>query len=145
MHMRILFALGLLLSSSAWGAKPVVPIAAPEATATEFFRWYLGEVMASREPLRTERKQLATYVEPKLMKRFADDGVDPFTDTEDYEDDWDTHVRARKAVIEGTVAHTIVTLGATRKTHWQLDVTLAKSKAGWRIRKVFHVPSDGDL
>ena len=47
--------------------KPATPLG-PEAMLRNFYQWYVGEVLANRDPLSGNRKELMRYVSTRLVR-----------------------------------------------------------------------------
>ncbi|MEO6950541.1 MAG: DUF3828 domain-containing protein [Polyangia bacterium] len=140
--------LGLLLMALPLHAHAATP--GPDATCTAFYGWYLGELAASREPVLSGKKVLASYIAPRWLASIerashAEGGidVDPFLLAQDTQDDWQTSISTSSPTMKGHTARVTVTLGKTEPTRWQLDVTLEQIAGTWRLAKVRRVGAQG--
>lgn len=144
--MRLLCQLFLILSfllPMGQASRAAETIRQPEVVVGEFYKWYLEELAANRNPLTDNRKSLSNYVATSLLQQIehkmnSKDGMesDYFIQAQDYLDDWITSIAVATPTVNGGVAKTKVTLGATDQSRSELDVTLRREKLGWKITQV---------
>jgi hypothetical protein len=111
----------------------------PDATVSEFYKWYVHSALGEGYPLRDNRKKLSTFVLKVLIKdieKGAGEDADYFTKSQDFFDDWETSILVKKSTINGREATVDVVLGATKESYNQLTVTLEKEGRLWKIRRV---------
>ena len=115
----------------------------PEAVVSEFYKWYMKEVAADRNPLLDKSKALSNHVAASLLQQIkrklsSMDGMedDYFMQAQDYLDDWVTSIAVAAPTVNGDVAKVTLTLGATDQSRSELDVTLRREKAEWKITQV---------
>ncbi len=115
----------------------------PEAVVSEFYQWYMKELAADRNPLLDKNKSLSNYVSVSLLQQIkrkmsSKDGMenDYFIQAQDYLDDWMTSIAVAAPAVNGDVATTKLTLGATDQSRSELDVTLRREKTEWKITQV---------
>jgi hypothetical protein len=139
---RFLFAISLLLPAGqlAYAAETVRP---PEVVVSEFYQWYMKELAADRNPLIDNNKSLSNYVAASLLQQIkrqmnSKDGMenDYFIQAQDYLDDWVTSIAVATPAVNGDVATTKLTLGATDQSRSELEVTLRRERSEWKITKV---------
>jgi len=123
------------------------PPSAPEVVAVEFYKWYINEMAAEREPLDTERTKLSQYVTLSLIHRIDRIGrilrrkddfpdTDYFMCTQDYMEDWEANVTAIPRQVGPSRVSLLVTLGKDPKTIEELAVDLVLDHGQWKICKV---------
>ena len=86
----ILLAIAICVSAKPGPQKPAV-------VAKQFYIWYVGALLADRDPIDQDHGTLEKYVAPTMLaaitRRMASsDGLDsdPFIQAQDYVDDWKT-------------------------------------------------------
>ncbi|MGH9945682.1 MAG: DUF3828 domain-containing protein [Pyrinomonadaceae bacterium] len=83
--------------------------AGPEQAAKDFYKWYLTELNANRDPisksktrmLKSVSKRLGAWVYSPANEEY---GADYFLDLQDYDETWVNGITATPAVKKGTVA-----------------------------------------
>ena len=112
---------------------------APEQTAQDFYKWYLQELAASKNPFKQKQKMLQS-VSKRLnrwiySKAYEEYGADYFIDAQDFDDKW--VVTTSKAVIKGNGATLKVTLALpnAKKSDWKqtLLVKMVRENGAWKI------------
>jgi hypothetical protein len=98
----ILFAFALNISAGA-------QVKAPDAVAKDFYKWYLTELNAEREPIRQHKKQMLQYVSARLGRwvyspSYSEYGADYFIDAQDWEHSWVNGISATRPIIKGSTA-----------------------------------------
>ncbi|HQU82527.1 MAG TPA: DUF3828 domain-containing protein [Pyrinomonadaceae bacterium] len=117
----------------------------PETTAKEFYKWYLGELNASREP-RENKTEMSKYVSKRLYKwisskAYEEYGADYIIDGQDYNEDWVNGITTTKAVIKGNRATFKIMLtppkGSQNRDFQQtLSIKMLKENGAWKIDSV---------
>lgn len=145
---RLCLGLALLLVAAVGaGAEsaPSSPTQTIQQSVGDFYRWYLGALKKSRDPLNDpkEERTLRKYVAPALIaavkkKAASPDGLDAdyFLQAQDYLDDWETHVMVAEPRIDRDSATVIVVLGVEGGERQRLLLSLARTAESWKIRKV---------
>ena len=114
----------------------------PEQTAQNFYKWYLRELNASKNPFDQKQKMLES-VSKRLSKwiyskSYSEYGADYFLDAQNYDEKW--IVTTSKAVITGNTANLKVTLAPpnAKKSDWKqtLLIKLIKENGAWKIDSV---------
>jgi hypothetical protein len=120
------------------------PPSAPEVIAVEFYKWYINEMAAEREPLDTERTKLSQYVTLSLIHRIDKNlqrgdyipDCDYFICSQDYMDDWEANVTAVSKQVGPSRVSLVVTLGKQADSITRLAVDLVLDHGKWKISKV---------
>src|SRR5215218_1070264 len=91
----------------------VLPLSAqtsvtPEKTLKDFYRWYIHELNASREP-RAERSKINPVVSIRLSRWLSSKtgrewDADYFIDAQDFDAKWENGISVSKAAIRGNKA-----------------------------------------
>lgn len=114
--------------------------ATPEEIVRGFYSWYLHQLsIENGEPLKQKTTALK-YLTPQLytnaprLTRRMD--ADIFICAQDWDKGWEKNFTVSPPQIKNTSATTTVTLPSGDTDKLNIDVTLLKSAAGWRINKV---------
>lgn len=134
-------------NADSFAAKTAAPTT-PEQAAATFYKWYIGELNAKRDPRTEQKKKLLGY----LSKRFgkwvysipADEhDADVFINAQDWDDEWARLISTTKAVVRGNAATLTVNLGVDEngrltKSKWkhQLRLKMVKEAGAWKIDRV---------
>jgi hypothetical protein len=114
----------------------------PAAAAQGFYRWYVGELNASRFPIDKNRPEMRRRVSARLARwlfspAYREYGADYFLDAQDYDEAWASSVTAAPGKTTGNTATVTVTMPKTdvfdRKV---VTVSLVKEAGAWKIDKV---------
>ena len=114
----------------------------PEQAAQNFYKWYLRELNASKNPFDQKQKMLQS-VSKRLRKwiyskAYEEYGADYFIDAQDFDNKWS--VTTSKAVIKENNATLKVTLATpnAKKSDWKqtLLVKMVKENGVWKIDSV---------
>lgn len=114
----------------------------PERTASEFYRWYLGELSSNGDPLICEPARIRDYVSPQLIselqRRYQRNRrhADYFLQAQDIQYDWPSKVRVLRSAVRGNLASAVVSLGADMQTRQKLTLLLAREGGLWKVRMV---------
>lgn len=92
--------LALVVSISLFGA-PASAQSTPEESAKSFYRWYLGELTAKREPVRDNKRQMLGKISTRLGRwiyspSYEEYGADYFIDAQDFDENWAKYVTATR-------------------------------------------------
>ena len=133
-------AIALGFSSLAQAAEP--PAANPSDNIRSFYRWYVGELIANRDPL-ANHSQLKRFVTERLVKeidrmRKGPDGLDGdyFVDAQDFDDLWAKNITVSDVKISGAKATAEVLLAGKPDMRRRLQVSLVNEGGVWKVDKV---------
>lgn len=133
-------AVGLGFSSFTPAAEPAT--APPAEVIRNFYRWYVGELIANRDPL-ANRSQLKRFVTERLVKEIermkkGPEGLngDYFVDAQDFDDLWAKNITVSDVKISGTKGVAEVLLAGQPDMRRRLQVSLVNEGGGWRVDKV---------
>jgi hypothetical protein len=128
---------GVALSSMPVRAQQAV---APEDVVRGFYSWYLHQ-LAHDNP--TPLKQKATalkYLTPQLYanapRLIRNMDADIFICAQDWDNGWEKNFTVSTPQVKNNSATATVTLPSGETDKIQINVTLIKTAAGWRINKV---------
>ena len=112
----------------------------PEDVVRGFYSWYLHQLsLEHAEPLKQKTTALK-YLTPQLyanaprLTRQMD--ADIFICAQDWDKGWEKNFTVTPPQIKNTSATTTVTLPSGETDKVNINVTLLKTAAGWRINKV---------
>jgi hypothetical protein len=128
------------------GVRAAEPSVAPEANPAEsirsFYRWYVAELVANRNPL-DNRKELKRFATERLLKEIdrmkkGPDGLDGdyFVDAQDFDDLWAKSITVTDVKISGSKAAAEVLLAGKADMRRRLHVSLVKDGSVWKVDKV---------
>jgi uncharacterized protein DUF3828 len=113
---------------------------APEEVVRGFYSWYLHQ-LAHDNPNPLKQKATALkYLTPQLyasaprLTRNMD--ADIFICAQDWDKGWEKNFSVSTPLVKNNNATTTVTLPSGETDKIQINVTLIKTAAGWRINKV---------
>ena len=126
----------------------LLPLRAAESAATPedcirgFYRWYVTNLVANRDPMK-QRKELRRYATERLLKEIAKmktgpDGLDGdyFTDAQDFDPLWAKNICISDVKTNGDRATARVLLDGAQGMRKKLLVQLAKEGGTWKVDKV---------
>lgn len=115
----------------------------PTESIRNFYRWYVTELIANRDPMnnRTELKRFATE---RLLKQIdkmkkGPDGLDGdyFVDAQDFDNLWAKNITVSNVAIHGTKATADVLLeGGTPDMRRRLKLNLLTESGTWKVDTV---------
>ncbi|MEO6335102.1 MAG: DUF3828 domain-containing protein [Pyrinomonadaceae bacterium] len=118
-------------------------VMAPDAVAKDFYRWYLTELNAEREPIRENKTRMLEFISARLGRwvyspAYSEYGADYFIDAQDWEHSWVNGISASRPVIKSATATLRIQLnpakgvysGFGRRT---LPIKLIKEGGMWKI------------
>ena len=128
------------------GVKAAEPSAAPDSNPSEsirsFYRWYVTELVANRNPM-DNRKELRRFATERLLKEIdrmkkGPDGLDGdyFVDAQDFDDLWAKNSTVSEVKISGPKATAHVMLAGKGEMRRRLRVSLVKDGSIWKVDKV---------
>lgn len=133
--------LALLASAACLSVPAQTPqTSTPEDIVRSFYSWYLHQLSTEKaEPLKQKTTALK-YLTPQLytnaprLTRQMD--ADIFICAQDWDKGWEKNFTLSPPQIKNTSATTTVTLPSGETDKVNINVTLLKTAAGWRINKV---------
>ena len=139
--MKILLSTFVLFSAlhvSAYAqAKP------PDTVAKDFYKWYLTELNAEREPIVQNKTRMRGFISARLARRiyspsYSDYGADYFIDGQDWEHTWVDGISATPPVIKGATATLRIQLSPAKGVHSgfgrrTLPIRLVNEGGSWKI------------
>jgi hypothetical protein len=141
--MKIFLLLPALLLIIAFHVSVSCQVEPPDTVAKDFYKWYLTELNAEREPVRQSKARLSTFISARLRRwvyspAYSEYGADYFIDAQDWEQTWVNGISSTRPVIKGTTATLRIQLepdkglfsGFGRRT---LPIKLVKETGSWRI------------
>ncbi|HXM32356.1 MAG TPA: DUF3828 domain-containing protein [Chthoniobacterales bacterium] len=136
----IAFVFILGFSSATRAAEPST--ANPSDAIRSFYRWYVTELIANRNPMEN-RKELKRFATERLLKEIdkmkkGPDGLDGdyFVDAQDFDDLWAKNITVSDLKISGRNASAEVLLAGKGEMRRKLKVNLVNDGAAWKIDKV---------
>lgn len=136
----LLFA---FLVFSALHVSTAAQIKGPDAVAKDFYKWYLTELNAEREPIRQHKKRMLEFVSARLGRwvyspAYSEYGADYFIDAQDWEHSWVNGISATRPVIKGATATLRVRLDPAKGVssgfgRRVLPIKMVKEGGVWKI------------
>jgi len=118
----------------------------PEQSAKDFYKWYLTELNAEREPIRDNKRLMLQKVSARLgkwlcSKAYEEYGADYILDAQDYEQSWANGISAAPAATTGNVSNVKLTFTPKRGTFSgfgvrKMNIRLVKENGVWKIDMV---------
>jgi hypothetical protein len=135
------FLLFFALHISAFGQ-----VKSPDSVAKDFYKWYLTELNAEREPIRQNKTRMKSFISNRLSRwiyssSYSEYGADYFIDAQDWEQSWVNGISATRPVIKGSTATLRVQFDPAKGTtsgfgRRILPVKLVKEGGVWKIDKI---------
>jgi hypothetical protein len=126
----------------------LVPLRAAESAATPedcirgFYRWYVTNLVANRDPMK-QRKEMRRYATERLLKEIAKmvkgpDGLDGdyFVDAQDFDPLWAKNISISAVKVDGNKCTANVLLDGAKGMRKNLLVHLVKEEGTWKVDKV---------
>lgn len=139
---RALLFLALLLGASAAMVRAQSD-AAPDQVIRDFYKWYVGQLVAERDPFTDGRTELKRFASERLLRqidkaRKSEDGVgsDPFLEAQDFDKDWAKNITVATPTVNGDKATANVDLKGAEMGTQKLKVSLVQEKGSWKVDKV---------
>jgi hypothetical protein len=118
------------------------PDSNPADSLRSFYRWYVTELIANRNPLEN-RKELKRFSTERLLKEIdrmkkGPDGLDGdyFVDAQDFDALWAKNITVSEVKISGTKATADVLLAGKGDMRRRLQVSLVRDGGVWKVDKV---------
>jgi hypothetical protein len=115
----------------------------PDAVAKDFYKWYLTELNAERDPIRQNKTRMHKFISARLGRwvyspAYVEYGADYFVDAQDWDETWVNGISATRPVIKGTTATLRIQLEPAKGVHSgfgrrTLPIKLVKERGSWRI------------
>jgi hypothetical protein len=136
----VAFIVGLGLSSGVRAAE--ASTANPSDAIRGFYRWYVTELIANRQPLEN-RRELKRFATERLLRQIdkmkkSPDGVgsDYFLDAQDFDNLWAKNITVSDLKVSGKNATAEVRLTGKGEMRRRLKVSLVSDGAAWKIDEV---------
>jgi hypothetical protein len=126
----------------------VSPVRAAEANATpeecirNFYRWYVTNLVANRDPLK-QHAEIKRYATGRLLKELnkmvmGPEGLngDYFTDAQDFDPLWAKNIAISDVKTSGEKSTAHVLLDGAQGMRKKLLVHLVKESGSWKVDKV---------
>jgi hypothetical protein len=142
--MKRIFALVSILAATA-----LCPIraadeknATPEDCIRNFYRWYVTNLVANRDPMK-QRAEIRRYATARLLNKIdkmekGPDGLDGdyFVDAQDFDPLWAKNISISAVKINGDKSNARVVLDGAKGMRKKLVVFLVKESGSWKVDKV---------
>ena len=116
--------------------------ATPEDCIRNFYRWYVTNLVANRDPMK-QRGEMRRYATERLLKEIdkmvkGPDGLDGdyFVDAQDFDPLWAKNISISDVQIHGDKSTALVLLNGSKGMRKKLFVHLAKEADIWKVDKV---------
>ncbi|MFN2621485.1 MAG: DUF3828 domain-containing protein [Chthoniobacterales bacterium] len=116
--------------------------AMPEDCIRNFYRWYVTNLVANRDPMK-QRKEIRQYATERLLREIdkmvkAPDGLDGdhFVDAQDFDPLWAKHISISGVKTVGDKSTTHLLLNGSKGMQKKLIVHLVKEGGTWKVDKV---------
>ena len=127
----------------AQAAEPAkAPGATPQDCIPSFYRWYVTNLVANRDPMK-QRAEIKRYATERLLKEIAKmakgpDGLDGdyFVDAQDFDPLWAKNISVSDVKINGDKSSARVLLDGVKGMRKKLTVFLVKDADIWKVDKV---------
>ena len=124
-------------SSATRAAEPST--ANPSDAIRSFYRWYVNEMIANRQPMEN-RKEMKRFVGERLLNlidrmKKGPDGLDfdYFLDAQDFDNLWAKNITVSNLKVSGKNATAEVLLAGKGEMRRQLKVSLVNDGVAWKI------------
>jgi hypothetical protein len=116
--------------------------ASPEDCIRNFYRWYVTNLVANRDPMK-QRAEIKRYATERLLKEIdkmtkGPDGLDGdyFVDAQDFDPLWAKNISISAVKINGDKSSAHVLLDGAKGMRKKLTVFLVKDGGTWKVDKV---------
>ncbi len=116
---------------------------APDAVAKDFYKWYLTELNAERNPIRQNKTRMLGFISTRLGRwvyspAYSEYGADYFIDAQDWEQTWVNGISSTRPVIKGATATLRIQLAPDKGAfsgfgRRVLPIKLVKEGGKWKI------------
>ena len=118
------------------------PAATPEDCIRNFYRWYVTNLVANRDPMK-QRTEIRRYATERLLKEIdkmvkGPDGLDGdyFVDAQDFDPLWAKNISISDVQVHGDKSSAHVVLNGSKGMRKKLMVHLVKEAGTWKVDKV---------
>ena len=139
--MKRIVTLFLVAAALATG-RAAEPAATPEDCIRGFYKWYVTNLVANRDPMK-QRTEIRRYATERLLKEIdkmvkGPDGLDGdyFTDAQDFDPLWAKNISISGVKTEGNKSSAHVLLNGAKGMQKKLVVHLVKENGTWKVDKV---------
>jgi hypothetical protein len=139
---RIVALVGVAAVVLASEVRAAEPAGTPEDCIRNFYRWYVTNLVANREPLK-QRKEIRIYATDRLLKEIdrmakGPDGLDGdyFVDAQDFDPLWAKNISISDVQTHGDKSDARVLLNGAKGMQRKLRVHLAKESGTWKVDRV---------
>jgi hypothetical protein len=139
--MKALFLVFLVISALALSAE--AQTRRPDVVAKDFYKWYLTELNAERNPIRQNKTRMLEFISPRLGRwvyspAYSEYGADYFIDAQDWDGSWVNGISATRPIIKGNIATLSILLEPAKGTfsgfgRRTLPIRLVKDGGAWKI------------
>jgi hypothetical protein len=141
--MKRIVALVAIALALATAQTPAADSAAtPEDCIRNFYRWYVTNLVANRDPMK-QRGEIRRYATERLLKEIdkmvkGPDGLDGdyFVDAQDFDPLWAKNISITDVQIHGDKSTALVHLNGSKGMRKRLSVYLAREGGTWKVDKV---------
>ena len=116
--------------------------ATPEDCIRNFYRWYVTNLVANRDPMK-QRGEIRRYATERLLKEIekmakGPDGLDGdyFVDAQDFDPLWAKNISISDVQTHGDKSTALVQLNGSKDMRKTLFVHLGKEAGSWKVDKV---------
>jgi hypothetical protein len=116
--------------------------ATPEECIRNFYRWYVTNLVANRDPLK-QRAEIRQYATARLLKEIdkmakGPEGLDGdyFVDAQDFDPLWAKNIAISAVQTKGDRSDAHVLLNGSKGMRKKLVVHLVKEAGTWKVDKV---------
>jgi hypothetical protein len=116
--------------------------ATPEDCVRTFYRWYVANLVANRDPMK-QRKEIRQYATERLLREIGKmakgpDGLDGdyFVDAQDFDPLWAKNISISEVKTLGDKSSAHVLLNGSKGMQKKLLVHLVKEGGTWKVDKV---------
>jgi hypothetical protein len=139
--MKRIVALLIVAAAFATG-RAAESAATPEDCIRGFYKWYVTNLVANRDPMK-QRKEIRRYATERLLNEISKmktgpDGLDGdyFTDAQDFDPLWAKNISLSAVKISGDKCNAHVVLDGAKGMRKKLVVDLVKEAGTWKVDKV---------
>jgi hypothetical protein len=132
----------LILAAAFTTARAAAPAGTPEDCIRGFYRWYVTNLVANRDPMK-QRNEIRRYATARLLKEIdkmvkGPDGLDGdyFTDAQDFDPLWAKNIAISGVKTTGDQSNAVVVLDGAKGMRKRLRVNLVKEEGTWKVDKV---------
>ena len=116
--------------------------ATPEDCIRDFYRWYVNNLVANRDPMK-QRQEIRRYATDRLLKEIGKmekgpNGLDGdyFVDAQDFDPLWAKKIEISDVKTQGDKCTALVLLNGAKDMRKKLLIHLVKESGSWKVDKV---------